>query len=141
PTIIERSSPIGCVQPRNDVRGAVFPGGEATPYRSAIQSNRTSDMLAIIGGTGLDALADVQDARTQAIDTPYGAPVPVVHRGGLAGHDVLFLARHGDTHGIPPHRINYRANIYALQSLGATEVIAVAAVGGIRGHPPGSLAL
>jgi 5'-methylthioinosine phosphorylase len=98
-------------------------------------------MLAIIGGTGLDALADLQDARTQAIDTPYGAPAPVVHHGGLAGHDVLFLARHGDTHGTPPHRINYRANIRALQSLGATEVIAVAAVGGIRGHPPGSLAL
>jgi len=98
-------------------------------------------MLAIIGGTGLDALADLQDARTQAVDTSYGAPVPVVHRGGLAGHDVLFLARHGDTHGIPPHRINYRANIRALQSMGATEVIAVAAVGGIRGHPPGSLAL
>lgn len=98
-------------------------------------------MLAIIGGTGLDAMADLQDARSQAVDTRYGAPVPVVHRGQLAGHEVLFLARHGDAHGLPPHRINYRANIDALRSQGATGVIAVAAVGGIRGHPPGSLAL
>ena len=98
-------------------------------------------MLAIIGGTGLDTLADLQNATSQAVETRHGAPLPIVHRGQLAGLEVLFLARHGDTHAIPPHRINYRANIRALQSLGATEVIAIAAVGGIRGHVPGSLGL
>lgn len=121
-------------------------GVNAIPSRAAVHHRDTeriepSSMLAIIGGTGLDTLADLQDAQGQAIKTPYGAPEAVVHRGRLSGHDVLFLARHGDTHGMPPHRINYRANIHALHSLGATEVIAVAAVGGIRGHPPGSLAL
>jgi 5'-methylthioadenosine phosphorylase len=98
-------------------------------------------MLAIIGGSGLDTLPGLADARRRAVDTPYGAPVPVVQRGRFAGREVLFLARHGESHAVPPHRINYRANIRALEAEGARAIVAVAAVGGIRGHPPGSLAL
>lgn len=98
-------------------------------------------MLAIIGGSGLDTLPGLADARRRAVDTPYGLPAPVVHRGRLAGREVLFIARHGDAHTVPPHRINYRANIRALAAEGARAILAVAAVGGIRGHAPGSLAL
>jgi 5'-deoxy-5'-methylthioadenosine phosphorylase len=98
-------------------------------------------MLAIIGGSGLDTLPDLTGATRDVVETPFGGAAVVVHKGRLAGTDVLFLARHGDTHRVPPHRINYRANVHALRTQGATQVLAVAAVGGIRGHPPGSLAL
>jgi 5'-methylthioinosine phosphorylase len=97
-------------------------------------------MLAIIGGSGLDTLATLEGARGGSAPTPFGPSAPV-YRGRLAGLDVLFAPRHGDGHRLPPHRINYRANIRALRETGATAVIAVAAVGGIRGHVPGALAL
>ncbi|MEP7061972.1 MAG: S-methyl-5'-thioinosine phosphorylase [Betaproteobacteria bacterium] len=97
-------------------------------------------MLAIIGGSGLDTLANLDGAVRKPVDTSYG-PAGAMTLGRLGGRDVLFLARHGDTHSIPPHRINYRANVRALEANGATEILAVAAVGGIRGHAPGSLAL
>jgi 5'-methylthioadenosine phosphorylase len=97
-------------------------------------------MLAIIGGSGLDALPELRDARGTPLDTPFGRSA-TLWRGRLAGTEVLFLARHDTGHRLPPHRINYRANIRALADAGARDVIAVAAVGGIAGHPPGSLAV
>jgi 5'-methylthioadenosine phosphorylase len=97
-------------------------------------------MLAIIGGSGLDSLPDLRDARGTPLDTPFGRSA-TLWRGRLAGADVLFLARHDAGHRLPPHRINYRANIRALADAGARDVVAVAAVGGIAGHPPGSLAV
>jgi 5'-methylthioinosine phosphorylase len=98
-------------------------------------------MLAIIGGTGLDTLPMLTDARRVPVATPWSADPVVVQHGRIEGHDLLFLARHGDAHRVPPHRINYRANVWALRAQGADDVLAVAAVGGIRGHPPGSLSL
>ncbi|MEO8977508.1 MAG: S-methyl-5'-thioinosine phosphorylase [Casimicrobiaceae bacterium] len=98
-------------------------------------------MLAIIGGSGLDSLPDLEAPVATRVATPFGAPVPEVVSGRLCGLPMLFLARHGAEHRSPPHRINYRANIHALKSLGATDIVAVAAVGGISGHPPGSLAI
>ena len=97
-------------------------------------------MLAIIGGSGLDTLPELRDARGTPLDTPFGRSA-TLWRGRLAGTEVLFLARHDTGHRLPPHRINYRANIRALADAGARDVIAVAAVGGIAGHPPGSLAV
>jgi 5'-methylthioadenosine phosphorylase len=97
-------------------------------------------MLAIIGGSGLDTLPDLRDARGTPLDTPFGRSA-TLWRGRFAGADVLFLPRHDAGHRLPPHRINYRANIRALADAGARDVIAVAAVGGIAGHPPGSLAV
>jgi len=113
-------------------------GGRLEPFHL---THKASSMLAIIGGSGLDALPELANVQSRSVDTGYGAPAPIVHRGTLGGSDVLFIARHGDAHAVPPHRINYRANIRALALEGATEIIAVAAVGGIRGHPPGSLAI
>lgn len=88
--------------------------------------------LAVIGGSGLTRFDELRVIRQEMVKTPYGAPSsPVVH-GQLEGQSVLFLARHGHGHTIPPHRINYRANLWALQELGASQVVAVAAVGGLR---------
>ncbi len=87
--------------------------------------------LAIIGGTGLYALADLQDVETHQPVTRYGALSGPVRIGTLAGSRVAFLARHGEGHSVPPHRINYRANLAALQALGARRVLALNTVGGI----------
>lgn len=98
-------------------------------------------MLAIIGGSGLTRLATLAVARREIVRTPYGEPSAPLLFGQIAGHDVVFLARHGHGHTIPPHRVNYRANLAALHSRNAHAVIAVASVGGIRGHAPGELVL
>jgi len=88
--------------------------------------------LAIIGGTGLTSLEGLQITRQQTIETPYGDPSSALIFGEIAGREIVFLPRHGKQHTIPPHRINYRANIWALKHLEIENIIAVAAVGGIR---------
>lgn len=90
--------------------------------------------LAIIGGTGVYALANLGDVQTQQPQTPYGAPSGPIRIGTLAGKRVAFLARHGEGHSIPPHQINYRANLAALKALGAQTVLALNTVGGITGR-------
>ncbi len=98
--------------------------------------------LAIIGGTGLTSIKSLEIIRREVVHTPYGeASGPLTH-GVLFGKEVVFLARHGYGHTIPPHKINYRANMWALQHTGVKKVIAVAAVGGIRDDMlPGRLAI
>lgn len=98
--------------------------------------------LAIIGGTGLDRLDSLVVDKIEPVETVWGAPSsPLVH-GRLPGVELVFLARHGLTHAIPPHKINYRANIQALKEAGAEQIISVAAVGGIRKDMgPGTLAV
>ncbi len=87
--------------------------------------------LAVIGGTGVYKLATLDDVETRHIDTPYGAPSGPVRVGTVLGKHVAFLARHGEGHSLPPHKVNYRANLAALKSLGATRVLALNTVGGI----------
>ena len=87
--------------------------------------------LAVIGGTGVYALGDLADVETHQPATPYGSPSGPVRVGTYAGHRVAFLARHGEGHSLPPHKINYRANLAALKALGATRVLALNTVGGI----------
>ena len=87
--------------------------------------------LAVIGGTGLYALAELEDIQTRQPTTRYGAPSGPIRIGRMAGRRVAFLARHGEGHSVPPHRINYRANLAALQAEGATRVLALNTVGGI----------
>jgi 5'-methylthioinosine phosphorylase len=87
--------------------------------------------LAVIGGTGVYTLADLQDVQAHDIDTRFGAPSGPVRVGLLGGQRVAFLARHGEGHSVPPHKINYRANLQALKDLGATRVLALNTVGGI----------
>lgn len=89
-------------------------------------------MLAIIGGTGLDQLDNLKITHRQVIRTPYGEPSGALTFGTIDQHEVMFIARHGYGHTIPPHEVNYRANLWALYEQGAKRVIAVASVGGIR---------
>jgi len=98
--------------------------------------------LAIIGGTGLTHIEGLNIVDQHQLETPYGQPSAPIISGELAGKPVLFLPRHGVNHTIPPHKINYRANLWALHHLGAEQIIAVAAVGGIRNDMvPGALVL
>jgi len=87
--------------------------------------------LAIIGGTGLYKLAELEDAEAHQPVTHYGALSGPVRVGMLDGHRIAFLARHGEGHSLPPHKINYRANLAALKALGAQRVLALNTVGGI----------
>lgn len=87
--------------------------------------------LAVIGGTGVYKLATLDDVETRHLDTPYGTPSGPVRVGTVLGKRVAFLARHGEGHSLPPHKINYRANLAALKQIGATRVLALNTVGGI----------
>jgi 5'-methylthioadenosine phosphorylase len=98
-------------------------------------------MLAIIGGSGLTRLSTLSVAHREVVRTPYGDPSSTLLFGQIAGCDAVFLARHGHGHTIPPHRVNYRANLWALKEKGARAIVAVASVGGIRGAQPGDLVL
>ena len=87
--------------------------------------------LAVIGGTGVYKLANLQDVDTREVDTSFGKPSGPVRIGTLLGQRVAFLARHGEGHSVPPHLINYRANLAALKQVGAKRVLALNTVGGI----------
>lgn len=89
-------------------------------------------MLALIGGSGLSTVAGLEITRREAVRTPFGEPSGPLSFGLLRGQPLVFLPRHGEGHVIPPHEVNYRANIWALKELGVEGVVAVAAVGGIR---------
>lgn len=88
--------------------------------------------LAVIGGSGLYSFPGLENTRREAVDTPFGAASGDVVIGSFRGKTLAFLARHGESHGVPPHRVNYRGNLWALHALGARRIIGVNAVGGIR---------
>lgn len=99
-------------------------------------------MLGIIGGTGLTQLSNLNIQRRQIIRTPYGEPSGPLTFGEVVGRTIIFLPRHGHGHNIPPHAINYRANLWALHALGVKSIVAVATVGGIDSAlQPSALAL
>ncbi|MGD8547729.1 MAG: S-methyl-5'-thioinosine phosphorylase [Thiohalophilus sp.] len=98
--------------------------------------------VAIIGGTGLTSLQNLKITGREVVHTPFGDPSSTLVRGNLGDNDVLFLPRHGSGHTITPHRINYRANLWALKEAGAEMIIAVNAVGGIQSeYQPGCLVI
>ncbi len=86
--------------------------------------------VAVIGGTGFYSF--LEDPTEHPVSTPYGEPSAPVAVGTVAGREVAFLPRHGPHHEHPPHGINYRANAWALRSLGVRQVLAPCAVGGLR---------
>ncbi len=88
--------------------------------------------IGIIGGSGLYQMEELRDATEHKIDTPFGSPSDTLVGGKLSGRQVYFLPRHGRGHGILPHEINHRANIYALRSLNVRWIISVAAVGSLQ---------
>ncbi len=98
--------------------------------------------IGLIGGSGIVRLFKDGPSKTHRVSTPWGAPSSPVEEGLVGGVRTLFLARHGPGHAIPPHRINYRANIDALCSLGADAIITVSSVGSLRDEiSPGSFVL
>src|SRR6185503_11651372 len=88
-------------------------------------------MIAIIGGSGLTRLANLEITGRRIVRTPYGEPSGPLTFGRIGAKEAVFLARHGYGHTLAPHEINYRANLWALHAQGVTRVIAVATVGGI----------
>ena len=97
-----------------------------------------AQVYALIEGSGFEPTQDPGER----IDTPWGTPSAAVRRVRRSGHEVLWMPRHGDSHSIPPHRINYRANLYALKEAGATSVIGINTVGVVTGLvTPGSIAI
>ncbi len=94
-------------------------------------------MLAIIGGSGLTQLANLDVTRREIVRTPHGEPSGALTFGTIDGREVVFLARHGYGHTIPPHEVNYRANIWALHAVNVTDLVSVA-IG--RRHPRRSCA-
>jgi len=87
--------------------------------------------IAVIGGTGLTSLNGLNITLREVVQTPYGEPSGPLTHGEFHGHEIAFFARHGYGHNIPPHKVNYRANIWAMKHIGIEAVIAVGAVGGI----------
>jgi 5'-methylthioadenosine phosphorylase len=99
-------------------------------------------MLGIIGGTGLYQIDGLAGLHEEVVDTPFGSPSAPITIGELHGQKIAFLPRHGSGHELLPSEINYRANIYALKSIGVTQVLGVSAVGSlIEELPPGALAI
>jgi 5'-methylthioadenosine phosphorylase len=99
-------------------------------------------MLAIIGGTGVYNIENIEILGQEAVDTPYGKPSSDIVKGKYGENEFLFLARHGNNHALMPHEVNYRANIWALKHSGATRIIGVSAVGSLREEiAPGDFAI
>ena len=99
-------------------------------------------MIGLIGGTGIDKIKDVEILRQDDINTPYGKPSEKLSSLSHDKHEFIFLPRHGESHSIPPHKINYRANIWALKKLGVEQVISIATVGVIdRKVKPGDIVI
>jgi len=88
-------------------------------------------VLGVIGGSGLDQFEGMEITHREVMSTPYGDPSGPLLMGAYRGQEMIFLPRHGPGHAIPPHLINYRANLWALRTAGADQVIGMAAVGGI----------
>ena len=99
-------------------------------------------MLAIIGGSGLTQLANLAVERREVVRTPYGEPSGPLIFGRLCDQPAVFIARHGYGHTIPPHEVNYRANLWALKQANASSIVSIASVGGIRADlGPGTLVI
>lgn len=101
-----------------------------------------SPTLAVIGGSGLYNMPDLQDTQEVNIETPFGKPSTPILVGGLEGRRIAFLARHGIGHCFSPSEVNYRANIYALKKLGVERIVSVSACGSLReDYAPGEIVI
>jgi 5'-methylthioadenosine phosphorylase len=95
-------------------------------------TNRKTGRTGIIGGSGLYEIEGVEAIESLSIETPFGKPSDDLLLAHIGGHEVIFLPRHGRGHHIPPHKINYRANIYAMKMVGVNRLISISAVGSLR---------
>lgn len=98
--------------------------------------------IAVIGGSGISGIFEGGSEKSHRVATPWGAPSGPIEEGHVAGVRTLFLPRHGPGHTIPPHRVNYRANVDALKMLGADAIVTVSSVGSLKEElPPGTFVL
>lgn len=98
--------------------------------------------FAVIGGSGLYSMPGLENKQEVEVETPFGAPSAPITIGELEGVTIAFLARHGIGHSLSPSEVNYRANIYALKSLGVTHVVSVSACGSLReDYAPGDIVI
>ena len=98
--------------------------------------------IAVIGGSGISEIFEGASTKSHKVATPWGAPSGPIEEGQVGGVRTLFLSRHGPGHTIPPHRVNYRANVDALRSLGAEAIVTVSSVGSLREElAPGTFVL
>jgi 5'-methylthioadenosine phosphorylase len=110
----------------------------AAGNRGVLPDDVPAAEIGVIGGSGFYSFLD--KVTEVPVETPYGAPSDSLFIGEIGGRRVAFLPRHGRDHAIPPHRINYRANLWALRAAGVTQVLAPCAVGGLRAElGPGTL--
>ncbi|MCI4364957.1 MAG: S-methyl-5'-thioadenosine phosphorylase [Thermoplasmata archaeon] len=99
-------------------------------------------VVGVIGGSGIEGILEGGAKRSHRVTTPWGAPSGPIEEGEVGGTRVFFLARHGPGHSIPPHRVNYRANVDALRSLGVDAIVTVSSVGSLREElAPGTFVL
>ncbi len=106
------------------------------------QSSQPIVRIGIIGGSGLYQMEGLSDIEEYTVETPFGQPSDAILIGTLAGERVAFLARHGRGHRLMPTEVNYRANIFALKSLGVEQIVAVSACGSLREHlHPGEIVI
>ena len=106
------------------------------------QAPGTPPVIGVIGGSGVYDIDGLEDARWQAVESPFGAPSDEFLVGRLDGQKVAFLPRHGRGHKIPPGELNARANIDAMKRLGVTEIVSISAVGSLKEElPPGTFVL
>ena len=105
-------------------------------------ANTPKHHIGVIGGSGLYAMSSLTDVREESVRTPFGDPSDTIVVGSLGRTQFYFLPRHGRGHRIPPSRVNYRANVYALKMLGAQQLVSVSAVGSLREElHPGEIVL
>jgi 5'-methylthioadenosine phosphorylase len=98
--------------------------------------------IGIIGGSGLYDIELLSSPKEIKVSTPYGSPSSTLHEGSYGGNEVYFLPRHGGKHTIPPHLVNYRANVWAMKEMGVERIIGTNAVGSLRDdYPPGALVI
>lgn len=97
-------------------------------------------MIGVFGGSGFYELLD--DVEEQAVDTPYGPPSARIRIGRIEGKEVAFMPRHGDEHSLPPHRINYRANVWAMKQVGVRRIVGPSACGSLKAElEPGTFVI
>ena len=107
-----------------------------------IAASHGVEVIGVVGGTGVNQLEGLTNIRVKSVVTPFGAPSADITIAELDGQNILFLPRHGIGHRIPPSEINFRANIYALKSLGCTQLISISAVGSLKEHlSPGTFVI
>ncbi|MFO0105015.1 MAG: MTAP family purine nucleoside phosphorylase, partial [Cyanobium sp.] len=99
---------------------------------SAITTDLSQARLGVLGGSGLYAMDGLQEVREISVDTPYGAPSDSLRLGRIGDLEVVFLARHGRHHTFAPSEVPYKANLWALRSLGVRWILSVSAVGSLR---------